>query len=75
MNETRNFAENPSIYIAKSHRLHEEGNARINQVLVLRLGLAIIIETVHTSRHVERPEPDLDMPANACCINYTETEL
>jgi len=44
------FGENASIEIGMSQRLQKEGNARIHNVSTMRLGLAMIIETVHISR-------------------------
>jgi len=41
--------ENGSIDIGKSQRLQKEGNARINKVSAMRLGLAKIIEKVRIS--------------------------
>jgi hypothetical protein len=43
------FGENDTIDIEKSQRLRKEGNARINMVSVIRLGLAKIIEKVRIS--------------------------
>jgi hypothetical protein len=43
------FGKNESIDIGKSQRLRKEGNARINKVLAMRLGLAKIIEKVRIS--------------------------
>jgi hypothetical protein len=40
------FGEKESIEIGKSQRLRKEGNARINKVSAMRLGLAKIIEKV-----------------------------
>jgi hypothetical protein len=43
------FGENDSLDIGKSQRLRKEGNARINMVSAMRLGLAKIIEKVRIS--------------------------
>jgi hypothetical protein len=43
------FGENESIDIEKGQRLRKEGNARINEVSAMRLGLAKIIEKVRIS--------------------------
>jgi hypothetical protein len=43
------FGEKESIDIWKSQRLRKEGNARINMVSAMRLGLAKIIEKVRIS--------------------------
>jgi len=43
------FGENESIDIGKTLRLRKEGNARINEVLAMRPGLAKIIEKVRIS--------------------------
>jgi len=40
------FGENGSIQIGKSQRLRKEGNARNNNVLAMRPGLAKMIESV-----------------------------
>jgi len=64
---------NESIDIEHSQRLHEEGNARINKVLAMRPGLAKIIVKVRISRNFESPETDLQIAANACCIDYADT--
>jgi len=70
---TQKFGENESTDIRKSQRHHKEGNARINKVLAMRLGLAKIIEKVRISKNFESPETDLHIAANACCIVYTDT--
>ena len=43
------FGENESIDIGKRQRLRKEGNARINNLLAMKLGLAKIIEKVRIS--------------------------
>jgi hypothetical protein len=43
------FGENESIDFGKCQRHRKEGNARINQVVTIRPGLAKIIEKVHIS--------------------------
>jgi len=65
--------ENESIDFRKSQRLPKEGNARINPVSAMRPGLAKIIEKVRISKYFERPETDLHIAKNACCIDYAET--
>jgi len=65
--------ENESINIGKSQRFRNEGNARINKVSAMRPGLGKIIETVRISRYVDRPETDLHIAENACCIDYADT--
>jgi len=42
----RQFGESESVDIGKSQRLRNEGNARINEVLAMKAGLAKIIEKV-----------------------------
>jgi len=69
------FGENVSIDIGKSQRLPKEGNARIKKVSAMRSGLAKKIEKVHISSYFERPETDLHIAENACCIDYADTEL
>jgi len=41
----------------------------------MRPGLAKIIDKVCISRHFERPESDLDMAENTCCVDYADTWL
>jgi len=47
------FGKNENTDIGNSQRLRKEGNARINKVSAMRLGLAKIIGKVHISRHCE----------------------
>jgi len=67
------LGENESIGIGKSQRIREEGNARINKVSAMRPGLAKIFGKVRISRYFERPETDLHIAENACCIYYADT--
>jgi len=67
--------ENNRIDIGNSQRLRKQGNARINRVSAMRPGLAKIIEKVSISWYFERPETDLHIAENACCINYADTWL
>ena len=67
------LGKNQSTVIGKSKRLRNEGNARINQALAMRPGLAQIIEKVGISSNFERPRTDLHIAANPCCIDYTDT--
>jgi len=67
------FGGNESADIGKSQRLRKEGDARINKVSAMRLGLAKIIEKVRISRYFESPEPDLHIAENACYIDYADT--
>jgi len=67
------FGENEHTDIGKSQRLQNKGNARINKVLAMRPGLAKITEKVRISRHFERPETDIHVAENACCIDYADT--
>jgi len=67
------FGENESIDIGKSQRLRKEGNARINKVSAMGLGLAKIIEKVHISWYFESPGADLHVTENAWCINEADT--
>ena len=69
------FGENQSTGIGKSQRLRKDGNARFNQMSVMRPCVAKVIETVRISRHVERPETYLHIAENACCIDNTDTWL
>jgi len=39
----------------------------------MRPSLAKLIEKVSISRHFEKPETDLHIAENACCIDYTDT--
>ena len=66
------FGENESIDIGKTLRLRKEGNARINEVLAMRPGLAKIIEKVRISWDFESPETDLHIAENACSINCAD---
>jgi hypothetical protein len=63
---------NETIEIGKSQTLRTEGNARINMLLAMRSGLAIIIEKQPISRYFEYHETDLHIVDNACCIDYTD---
>jgi len=67
------LGENESTDIGKSERLQEEGNARIHKVLAMRPGLAKITEKVCIWRRFERPETDLHIAENGCCIDYSDT--
>jgi len=51
----------------------KEGKARISMVLAMRPGLAKIIERVRISRHFGRPESDLHIAENACCIDSADS--
>ena len=64
---------NESTDNGKSQRLRKELNARINNVSAMRPGLAKIIENVRISRYFDSPETDLNIQANTCCIDYTDT--
>jgi len=67
------FGENHSTNIGNSQRLQKKGNARNNKVLAMRPRIAKIIEKVRISCHFERPETDLHIAPNACCIDYVDT--
>jgi len=67
------FGANESIDIGKSQRLRKEGNARINNVLAMRPGLAKIIDKVCISTYFESPETDLQKAENAYYIDYADT--
>jgi len=67
------FGEDESSDIGKSQRLRKEGNARMNKVSAISVGLAKIIGKVCISRYFESPEIDLHIAENACCIDYTDT--
>jgi len=69
----KQFVLNESIDVGKSQRLRKEGNARINKVLALGLGLRKIIEKVCILWYFESPEADVHIAENACCINYANT--
>jgi len=66
------FGENECTDIGNSQRLRNEGNARINKVSAMRPDLAKIIEKVSISRHFGRPETDLHIADNACCIDNAD---
>ena len=67
------FGDNETTVIAKSRRVRNEGNARIHKVLAMRPSLAKIIDRVCISRHFGRPETDLHIARNHCCIDYSDT--
>jgi len=67
------FGRNERTHIGKSQRLRKEGNARINKVSAMKLGLAKIIEKVRISTYFENSETDHHIAANAGCIDYIDT--
>jgi len=67
------FGENECTAIGKSQRRRKVDNARFNTLSALRPGFAKIIEKVHISRHFEKPETDLHLAENTCCIGYADT--
>jgi len=67
------FGENESTDIGESQRLRKEGNARINKVSAMGLGLGKIIGKVRISTYFETAETDLHKAENVCCIAYTDT--
>jgi hypothetical protein len=67
------FGENESTDVGQSRRMRKKANTRINKVLVMRQGSAMLIEKVCISRHFESPETDLYRAANAWCNNYADT--
>jgi len=67
------FGENESAAIGKSRRLQKEGNARINNVLAMQLGLANIIEKVRISKHFKRPATDHHIAENASYVDHADT--
>jgi hypothetical protein len=67
------FGENESTDLGKSQRDQNAGNAGMNKVLAMRLGLAKIIEKVGISTYFECAETDLYIAENTCCINYADT--
>jgi len=69
------FGQNESLYIWKSLRLRNEGNATINQVSAINPGIPKIIEKVHMLRNFESPQTDLHIAENACYIDYADTDL
>jgi len=69
----QHFGENKCTHIAKHQGEWKEGKARINKVSAQRPGLVKIIQTLTISRHFERPETDLHIAEDACCIDYTDT--
>jgi len=73
--QDQQFGEIESTVIGMSQRLRKEGNAGINKVMAMRPGLANLMEKVHNRRHFERPETDLYLADNACCIDYSDTRL
>jgi len=67
------FSQDASIPIGKLKRLRKKGNARINNVLAMRRGVAKIIEKVPISNYSESPETILHVAEQACCIDYAAT--
>jgi hypothetical protein len=67
------YEENESTDIGMSQRLRKEGNARINNLLVMRPGLAKIFGKVRISTYCESAETVLRIEENASCIDYTDT--
>jgi len=67
------FGANESTHIGNSQRLCKEGNARINKVSAMRLGLAKLIEKVHISTYFESAEADLHIAENDCCTDDADT--
>jgi len=73
--QDQQFEENEITDIGKSQRFRKEGNARINMVLVMRPSFEMIIEQVFIARHFEITETDLDIAANDCCTDHTDSVL
>jgi len=69
------YGENENTHIGKSQRLRKEGNARINNVSIMKSGLAKIIEKVRISRYSEYSETNYHIAANDCCVEYVDTWL
>jgi len=69
------FGENEGIHIGKSQRLWTEGNALINTMLAMGLGLVQTIGNERISRYFESPETDPHIAKNACSIHYADTWL
>jgi len=67
------FGENESIDIGKSQRLRKEGNAKINKVSAMRLGLTKLIEKVLISRNFESAESDIHIAVNDCSVGDGDT--
>ena len=61
----QNFVKNECTDIVKSQRLRTESNAGINKVVVLKTGLAKIIENIHISTYFDSPENNLHIAVNA----------
>ena len=69
------FDEHDSILNGQCQRLREEGNARIDKVSAMRPGLVKILENVCITQYFGRPETDLHIAVNACCIHYADSGL
>jgi RNA polymerase-binding transcription factor DksA len=67
--------ENETTDIEKTQTYQNEGNAEINQVSDMRPELAKIIDNVYNSSYVECLETDLQIGANASCIDNVNTWL
>jgi len=67
------FGENETTDIGKCQRLQKERNARMNKGLAMRPGVSKVILKVQISRYFDSPETDLEMAANACCVDVSDT--
>jgi len=68
------FGKNEIIDIGNSQSLHVEGNNRTSKVSATRPGLAKLIGKLYIARKFESPEIDNHIAANACSMDYTNTE-
>jgi len=67
------FGDNESTHNGKGQTLWKEGIAQISKVSAMTPGSRKIIEKVHISRYFDSLETDLDIEANACCVDCTDT--
>lgn len=69
------FGQTETTDNAKSQRLQQERNARINNMSAMKPGLPKIIQREYISRYFDSTETDHDTAVNAGCIGYTGTML
>jgi len=67
------IGKNDSIDIGKSQRLRKEVYARFHKVLLMRPGLANIIDIVRISGYFESPETNIHIAENSCGNDHADT--
>ena len=68
------FGQNECIDIGKSQWLRKEGNSGFNTVSAMIPGLAKIFWKQGIWRDFQSGDTDIQKAANACCIDYADTE-